>query len=58
MLIDQESDNYGLYLEKDRNELIFRIFQFLVLGGKWCQYEDKVKPYLELTKMLYKDLVR
>lgn len=58
MLIDEESDNFGLFLEGDRNEFIFHIFRFLVLGGKWCQYEDKINPYLELTKMLYKNLVR
>lgn len=58
MLIDEESDNYGLFDEEDRNEFIFRIFKFLVLGGKWCQYEDKINKYLDFTKMLYKDLVR
>ncbi|EEB10918.1 conserved hypothetical protein [Pediculus humanus corporis] len=57
MILDEESDNYSLYLENDRNELIFRIFKFLILGGQWCQFEDKINPYLDVTKILYKDLV-
>ncbi|KAL0281145.1 UNVERIFIED_CONTAM: hypothetical protein PYX00_002221 [Menopon gallinae] len=58
MVLDENSDNYGLYNEEERKELLFRIFQHFVLGGKWCQFEDKVEPYLDMTKMLYKDLVR
>lgn len=58
MILDEESDNYGLFNEIERKELLFRVFQHLVLGGKWCQFEDKIEPYLNYAKVLYKDLVR
>ncbi|XP_066585087.1 cilia- and flagella-associated protein 300-like [Prorops nasuta] len=58
MLLDEECDEYGLYLDYEREEFIFRIFKLLVIGGMLCQYEDTLEPYLKLTKRIYKDLVR
>lgn len=58
MLLDEECPEYNLYLKDEREEFIFRIFQMLVLGGILCQYEDVLNPYLEVTKAIYKDLVR
>ncbi|XP_012284764.1 uncharacterized protein C11orf70 homolog [Orussus abietinus] len=58
MLLDEECDEYNLYTENEREEFIFRIFQMLILGGTLCQYEDTVKPYLDITKNIYKDLIR
>ncbi|KAI4497237.1 hypothetical protein M0802_007721 [Mischocyttarus mexicanus] len=58
MLLDKESDQYDLYSEDERNEFIFRIFQMLVLGGSLCQYEDTLEPYLNTTKLIYKDIIR
>ncbi|XP_076763236.1 cilia- and flagella-associated protein 300 [Xylocopa sonorina] len=58
MLLDEECLEYHLYLKDEREEFIFRIFQMLVLGGTLCQYEDTLNPYLEVTKAIYKDLVR
>lgn len=58
MLLDEECPEYNLYLKDEREEFIFHIFQMLVLGGILCQYEDVLNPYLEVTKAIYKDLVR
>lgn len=58
MLIDKEYEYYSLYSEAEREEFIFRIFQLLVLGGDLCQYEDFLQPYLEITKIIYKNLIR
>ncbi|XP_063242519.1 cilia- and flagella-associated protein 300-like [Bacillus rossius redtenbacheri] len=58
VLLDPESERYHIIPDTLRQEFIFRIFQFLCLGGQWCQYEDDIQPYLDTTKMLYKDLVR
>mmetsp|Transcript_15136 Transcript_15136/g.23566 ORF Transcript_15136/g.23566 Transcript_15136/m.23566 type:complete len:99 (+) Transcript_15136:531-827(+) len=33
------------------------IFTRLAVGGGTCQYEDSIKPYLEVAKLLYKDMV-
>jgi len=33
------------------------LFTRLQLGGGTCQYEDEVKPYLDMAKSLYKDLM-
>ena len=56
-LISEESDNYCLFSEKERAELLFKLFQLLVVGGSMNQYEDLITPYLEATKKLYKSLV-
>ncbi|XP_046989290.1 cilia- and flagella-associated protein 300-like isoform X1 [Schistocerca americana] len=58
VLLDSESDNYDIFSEQDREQFIFHIFKHLCLGGKWCQYEDNINPYLETTKLIYKDLLR
>ncbi|XP_058804305.1 cilia- and flagella-associated protein 300-like [Phymastichus coffea] len=58
MLLDEECDQYNLYSAKEREEFIFRIFEMLILGGALCQYEDELKPYLDVTKKIYKELVR
>ncbi|XP_012530005.3 cilia- and flagella-associated protein 300 [Monomorium pharaonis] len=58
MLLDEESKEYGLYSEDEKNEFVFRIFQMLVLGGTLCQFEDILQPYLDVTKSIYKDLIR
>ncbi|XP_014472654.1 PREDICTED: uncharacterized protein C11orf70 homolog [Dinoponera quadriceps] len=58
MLLDEDSEEYNLYAEDERKEFVFRIFQMLVLGGTLCQFEDTLQPYLDVTKSIYKDLVR
>lgn len=58
MLLDEECDEYNLYSEDERKEFMFRIFEMLVLGGSLCQHEDELKPYLETTKKIYKELIR
>lgn len=34
-----------------------KIFQLLVVGGSFNQYEDMIEPYLDWTKKFYKSLV-
>ncbi|XP_026826508.1 cilia- and flagella-associated protein 300 isoform X2 [Ooceraea biroi] len=58
MLLNEEAEEYNLYSEEERNEFLFRIFQILVLGGTLCQFEDTLQPYLNVTKSIYKDLIR
>ncbi|XP_074111603.1 cilia- and flagella-associated protein 300 [Cotesia typhae] len=58
MLLDEESNEYNLYTPDERNEFIFKLFQLLVIGGEYCQYENDLENYLDLTKSLYKDFVR
>lgn len=58
MLLDEESEEYNLYSEEERNEFVFRIFQMLILGGILCQFEDTLEPYLDVTKNIYKDLIK
>ena len=43
--------------DKYQKEFIFKLFQHIAIGGGCCQWEDKVGPYLDTIKMLYKDLV-
>ena len=58
MLLLEDSDNYEMYSDEERDELLLRVFKHLCLGGAVCQYEDDIKPYLDTTKALYKELVR
>lgn len=57
LLLLEDSDYYSLYDDKERSEFLFRIFTHVCIGGPICQFEDDIKPYLDVTRMLYKDLV-
>ena len=57
-LADSSSEHYQKINDQMANEFVFKIFRMLVLGGRLCQYEDSIKPYLTTTKALYKDCVR
>ena len=53
-----ESDYEDVFTAAEQSEFLFRLFRHLALGGRWCQYEDNVQPYLDVTKLIYKELVR
>jgi len=53
----EESESYLAFTEAERKEFIFHIFMRLAIGGGMCQYEDLIEPYLNATKLFYKDLV-
>ena len=57
MLLLDDSDNYDVYTESEREEFLFLLFRHICLGGAVCQYEDDIKPYLDTTKLIYKDLI-
>ncbi|KAJ3173440.1 hypothetical protein HDU87_007601 [Geranomyces variabilis] len=56
-LLVRDSDNYELFNDADRDEFIFCLFKALALGGKLCQYEDTLEPYLAATRAVYKDMI-
>ena len=56
-LLNYEEDEYFVFSDADRKEFLFRIFQFLVIGGPINQYEDEIGIYIEGTRSLYKDMV-
>jgi hypothetical protein len=56
-LLMEESENYCVYNETQRKEFLLRVFQLLVVGGSFNQYEDVIQPYLDWTKKIYKSLV-
>ncbi|EFJ52435.1 hypothetical protein VOLCADRAFT_120268 [Volvox carteri f. nagariensis] len=57
LLLNEDSENAGLYSAEERDELLWRLFEHMVLGGSCCQFEDKLEPYVETSKRLYKELV-
>ena len=57
MLVNEESENYHIYNEKEKKELIFVLFRLLAIGGGMCQPDVNIERYLELTKGLYRDLL-
>jgi hypothetical protein len=56
-LLIEESESYLAFTESDRSEFIYKLFSNIVIGGGMCQYEDMIEPYLNITKMMYKDLI-
>ncbi|KAK0066495.1 cilia- and flagella-associated protein 300 [Biomphalaria pfeifferi] len=57
MLLNEDSDVYCQYNEQEREEFLFLLFSHLCLGGRLCQFEDNVQPYMDVAKALYKDLI-
>ena len=56
-LLDEDSEEYLAYDEIERKELLFRLLQLFLLGGRLNQYEDNFGEYKELLKVVYKSLV-
>ncbi|XP_035712872.1 cilia- and flagella-associated protein 300-like [Folsomia candida] len=55
--LEIEPDLENVFSSEDTKEFLFQLFAHLVLGGSLCQYEDYITQYLEVTKVLYKNLV-
>ena len=53
-----DSDQFDIFDQEERDELIFKLFAHLIYGGPLNQYEDNIGPYFDITRDLYKDLVR
>jgi hypothetical protein len=39
MLLSEDSENATLFSEAERSELLWRLFEHVVLGGACCQFE-------------------
>ncbi|XP_075402613.1 cilia- and flagella-associated protein 300 isoform X1 [Tenrec ecaudatus] len=57
VLLMEDSEKYEVFSQPEREEFLFCLFKHFCLGGTLCQYEDVLNPYLETTKLIYKDLV-
>ncbi|KAL1132391.1 hypothetical protein AAG570_010346 [Ranatra chinensis] len=57
LLLDPSHKCYNIISASEREQFIFLLFKHLCLGGKWCQNEDVINPYIDLTKELYKDII-
>ncbi len=57
MLLNEDSENVGVFNTAEKSELIFQLFSILAVGGTMCQPEDRVDNILESTKLFYKDIV-
>lgn len=56
-LVECDYDDQALFSETERQEFIFHLMARLAIGGPMSQYEDYFGPYLDATKLIYKDLV-
>ena len=45
VMLDDESDNYDVFSSADRNELIFKVFQHLTLGGPLNQVRSAPRKH-------------
>lgn len=57
LLANEDSENACAFEEEEKSELLFHIFRRLCIGGSMNQFDDTIKPYLDATRALYKDLV-
>ena len=61
VMIMEDYDNIEAYdtihEDKYQKEFIFKVLEHFALGGSLCQYDDKFGEYLEVVKLMYKDLV-
>ncbi|CAL8107580.1 unnamed protein product [Calicophoron daubneyi] len=56
-LIDEESENYQLIADEERQEFLFQLFSHICIGGELCQSEDNINDYIEFSRRLYRDLI-
>nr|CAX73798.1 hypotheticial protein [Schistosoma japonicum] len=56
-LLIEDSDCYLTFTEKEREEFLFRLFKHICIGGEICQQEDDIKPYIDITRKIYHDLI-
>lgn len=56
--MDEDDEDWDVFSSGERAEFLLRLLRLLVVGGRWCQYEDTVTPYVDTIRALYKDLVR
>ena len=54
----EDSEFYTVWEDNDRKELIFKLLQLCLVGGRLNQYEDNVEPYKNFVKDMYKELVK
>ena len=52
-----ESENYDLFTDDERNEFIWHVMWRLVSGGGMCQYEDDFTIYRDACKDFYKEMI-
>ena len=58
ILLDEEDEDWDLFDHGERSEFLFQLLRLLAVGGRWCQYEDRLTPYIDVVRAIYKDLVR
>ncbi|CAG7717356.1 unnamed protein product [Allacma fusca] len=52
-----DGDLQEIYSQSEKDEFLYRLFGHFVLGGSLCQYEDNLQPYIDVAKIVYKDLM-
>jgi len=57
MLLNEESEHYDTYSEEEKEELLFCLFRWLMVGGTLNQADENLQPYMNMLKRLYKELV-
>ena len=57
VLWSEESEHRDLYSDEERSELLLLLLGHLLVGGSLCQADELVQPYLNVTKLLYRDLI-
>ena len=56
-ILDEDSEEFDVFSDADRKELIFQLMKLLVIGGVYCQFEDNFDVYEPVIVSLYKDMI-
>lgn len=56
-ILVEDSEEFLIFDHTEKNELLFRLLQLFMLGGRLNQYEDNFNEYKNILKPLYKNLV-
>eukprot|EP00892_Ulva_mutabilis_P008356 jgi/Ulvmu1/5893/UM026_0014.1 len=57
MILCEDSPNRDAVTSSHRAEFLWQLFEHLVLGGRFNQYEDNAAIYKTITKLIYKQLI-
>ena len=56
MFANPDSENAYVFKNEEKKEFIYQLLQVLAIGGGMCQPEESIGGYMDMCKLLYKDL--
>ena len=57
LMCGDESENYDLFTEEEKNEFLYHVLWRIASGGALCQWEDDFSVYRDTVKDIYKEMI-